>query len=645
MSSIAKGIRRRVLNARAACLLSLWLLAGAACVGLRSNPVHLIKPRADASWGILDLRELGDDKWIDADFEDVFPEIPLGLSSPPCSWLQNWIEDDPSRAVLIIVHGIEGEGAEWAYTLPHLLEVKPAAVLSYRWSPYEKRDALVSQLAVGISRLASCLLPRRQPLVVYAHSAGGVLASYAASRIVVAPPYEPPRVTLVTVASPLTGFGTQEGYLSGESQYSFILDLGTAILGYPDPAPGVQTVHFRTEYPADPIMKPGVGKHLPNKPGVGVPGALHVQLPNTWGHTSSLKKIALAMADGRWRPWENFADAVVLGDPDGPAPVSEALCQTRGDILAAGDIFEYVDLEEPPDPVRVRFWEGSELPPEPLHPEAYLRCRPCDCASTTGEVQPWSEWEMINRRAFEHLRYARAPYPVVIVPGFFHQGIMIHRLRWALQLVERGWAAAIMTSGGHQRLGYNWARWMRETAIDLGRREFGLEMRDRIFVEPCSTQSLTHLRNSLRMMAGLGLRHGLFLVDSKMSMQSHVFFSQLEERVPRELQCSLGRVSYIRGDGPRPRLGDDANGCHPLLSWRSNPFGYLLSSRRAAVFWVSPVSYHDGAPRSALSCLGGSSDIVETEPDNQDAWLSTCQPRLDDEGLRCDPEEAASRQP
>ena len=58
-----------------------------------------------------------------------------------------------------------------------------------------------------------------------------------------------------------------------------------------------------------------------------------------------------------------------------------------------------------------------ELSPFMADPESYIRCRPCDCKD--GLVQPWDDWEMTNRLAYENLRKAKAPYPVIVVPGYY----------------------------------------------------------------------------------------------------------------------------------------------------------------------------------------------------------------------------------
>jgi hypothetical protein len=441
-------------------------------------------------------------------------------------------------------------------------------------------------------------------------------------------------VTLVTIASPLSGYGRREGPIDGSMEYSYMQDLGTSIVGYPPAAPGVRVVHLRTQYPADAQMQPGIGGHEPNRRDAGVPGALRLTLPDTWGHTSSLQKVVRAIGEGRWRPWRELWGARALAEEPKRPPLSPSVCTLREDVLAAGDHFEIPDFDDPPDPLLVEYWDGATLPPFPPDPDRYIRCRPCDCVS--GTLAPWQEWEAQNRTTYEALRHMHVPYPVVIVPGFYEPGVMAERLRNALALLRLGWVGAIMLSGGHRAAGFSYTRHMLSVLPELAAEEApGLDLKYRILIEPCATEALTSLRNGLRMMGALGLPYGLLLLDSKMSMQSHVFYSQLEDSVPEELKCRVGRVSYLQGYGPWPRLSADTTACHPLLTWMSNPIAYALPLETPAVFWVSPRTWERGRAVNAKDCFGGDDDIKDSEPDDESPWYSECKPPLHEHGLAC----------
>ena len=81
-----------------------------------------------------------------------------------------------------------------------------------------------------------------------------------------------------------------------------MLDFGTRITEYPVAPTSVATVHLRTQYPGDQVMKPKDGL-APNDPAVGIPGARQVDLPATLTHDEALVYVAQKIADGTWREW------------------------------------------------------------------------------------------------------------------------------------------------------------------------------------------------------------------------------------------------------------------------------------------------------------------------------------------------------
>jgi hypothetical protein len=278
----------------------------------------------------------------------------------------------------------------------------------------------------------------------------------------------------------------------------------------------------------------------------------------------------------------------------------------------------------------VPFWDGASLPERMPDPRLFVRCRPCDCSE--GALQPWDDWERLNRRAYAQLRLARAPYPVAIVPGFHAGGPVVwHRLKAALRLLKEGWVGALVLSGGHRRGGYNEARMMlsevERLAVDLE-----VDTKDRVFVEPCAVVTLTNFRNSLRMLAALGLEQGVLVTDSKMSGQAMVFYNSIEKIAAEHLACPVGRMTYLFGDGPLPQLIDTDSGCRPRFSIRNNPLGFFLPTLRATVFWVSPQSADGG---DALACAGGSDRLIDREPDNEDPFSATCLPMVGRTVLSC----------
>ncbi len=291
-------------------------------------------------------------------------------------------------------------------------------------------------------------------------------------------------------------------------------------------------------------------------------------------------------------------------------------------------------LRRPPRGDRVAFWSGAELPEQPPSPSLYVRCRPCDCTAQ-GEIGPWDGWDEVNRRAYAKLRTARAPYPVAIVPGFHGGGyVMRYRLRKAMQLLRHGWVAALVVSGGHRRGSANEARRMLDAAREIGAEE-RIDVGDRVFVEPCACHTTTNLRNSLRMMAAMGLPRGLLVTDSKVSGQAQVFSTDLDGLVARDLRCAVGRVTHLLGATSLQRWPGGADGCRPTIGFRHNPLWFALPRREPVVYWVSPFSRIAGSPRSALDCGGGGPRVAACEPDDQDPWNAACLPPLEGEG-RCE---------
>ena len=228
----------------------------------------------------------------------------LGLDSPPCDWLVNYLDRDKGP-IFVFVHGLGADRSEWHSVLPMLKETHPSGMFMFRWSPVAARDPLVEALSAGISRLAQCLAGHARPIWVLAHSAGGVIAAYAAGRINVPVGTPLPGVTIFTVGSMLAGTLTRAANADGTEQPLLFLNLGQTITEYPSAAYGVQVFHLRTSYPADYFMKPEPGGRLPNDPSVGVKGARQIDLPPELAHDAALLYVAKKITNGTWREWKS----------------------------------------------------------------------------------------------------------------------------------------------------------------------------------------------------------------------------------------------------------------------------------------------------------------------------------------------------
>ena len=225
--------------------------------------------------------------WFQASTERF---APAGFDYPGCPVLSG----DASKPIVVLVHGIGGEGPEMASSVPLL---RGWDVFMLRWVPYDDRDSVSQRLADGLTRLSACAPERR--LLMVAHSAGGVVASHAASRVKLV---GSATLDVWTVASPLAGTVRRAGNADGRAEAVLFLDLGSRITQYPVAARGVSVKHLRTSAPADHIMAPS-GDLLPNDPTIGVPGAPQLDLPGGLSHGDALVWVVGQLSRGEAGLW------------------------------------------------------------------------------------------------------------------------------------------------------------------------------------------------------------------------------------------------------------------------------------------------------------------------------------------------------
>ena len=260
--------------------------------GCLIHPVAIAEKLGVSGWAQVD-RGPGPPK---SAYRERFELLPLAEPRVKCADLAL----PEAGPVYVVIHGIGGDGPEFEDAVPVLAATKPAALYLFRWVPYDGLDRIGASLGVGLSKLLACR-PRGE-VIVLAHSAGGIVASYGASRVRV--PSESPddAVTVVTVASPLAGNVNRARAKDGAVEGRFMLDLGSRITEYPPAPRGVRGLHLRTSYPADNVMKPN-GDFIPNDPKVGIPGARQVSLPAELGHVEAYGYVVRKFADGTWLGW------------------------------------------------------------------------------------------------------------------------------------------------------------------------------------------------------------------------------------------------------------------------------------------------------------------------------------------------------
>lgn len=262
------------------CVAALFLL----CSCARFGPVTISHATGVAGW----FRADRDGRWVAVQNGEGCAQLAASIG--------------PGE-VYVLVPGVKGDGDEVTHLLPVLAAARPAAMYLFRWVNYDTRDRIARSFAAGVSYLLECVPALDGRLLVIAHSAGGLVASYGVNRLRI--PKRPrigPALYVLTVASPLAGLNDRQPNPDGREEARFVLDFGTRITGYPVAPLAASVTHLRTHYPADAVMKPNAGL-APNDPNVGVPGARQIDLPEELTHDGALTYAAQKIADGTWRSW------------------------------------------------------------------------------------------------------------------------------------------------------------------------------------------------------------------------------------------------------------------------------------------------------------------------------------------------------
>jgi len=169
----------------------------------------------------------------------------------------------------------------------------------YRWNAFEEREILVQNITTAMEHVARCFAGSGHAIIVLAHSAGGILASYASGRVRVPEGVALPDIFILTVASPLSLVPIRPGGPKEE----YLRDLATSLPPYPTPARGIAVIHLRTSYPADHHMKPLSEGGLPNDPNIGVGGAAQISIPPELSHDASILYATKHIVSGEWTQW------------------------------------------------------------------------------------------------------------------------------------------------------------------------------------------------------------------------------------------------------------------------------------------------------------------------------------------------------
>lgn len=197
--------------------------------------------------------------------------------------------------VVVLVHGIRGQTENVLEVRDVLAALEPAAMLSFHWSALEESKGLIRRLTEGLNHLVECT-PRGRTIVVFAHSAGGVLASMAAAKVRIESGAGT-ELVVVTVASPLAGAGYSSWRLKLLPIKPFAITMSGKLERYTAPASGIRVVHVRTHAAGDHVMRETASGHRPNDPSAVVPGAILHDLPEHVGHDDALLWAARALTE------------------------------------------------------------------------------------------------------------------------------------------------------------------------------------------------------------------------------------------------------------------------------------------------------------------------------------------------------------
>ncbi|MDB4970958.1 MAG: hypothetical protein JWN44_6647 [Myxococcales bacterium] len=187
-----------------------------------------------------------------------------------------------TRAVVVLVHGAFGFGAEWRPVVDAVRARPRTSMVAFAWSgPWTRKPSLAAEALLRIVQHAVDTAPADAHVLILAHSAGGALTSFVGERLRV------PAGKRVQIASIAPPEGMNLSPYKPEGRVN--TPLGMAIGGDQPPlgpiAPGVDYLEYAT---AD----------APAHPTAGRPGVRRIWLGARVGHNESVALAALPLVRG-----------------------------------------------------------------------------------------------------------------------------------------------------------------------------------------------------------------------------------------------------------------------------------------------------------------------------------------------------------
>ena len=219
--------------------------------------------------------------------------------------------DAAVHTVFLIVPGMLGMAWEWDAPLALLRAVPGATVEAFAWRPSTSAARAGQDLAAYLERRFESA-PGVVRIVVFGHSAGGLITARAAGEVRVPPGRW---VQVVNIGTPYAGMKTTGFENPIDAWWApSVFSIGGVFTRPMGVLPRVRVESWITPWPNDPVMKPRFGHH-PDDPRVGPPGPRRRAPPGV-DHNHFIAEVAESVAA---RVVRAGRATVALEDPP-PAP-------------------------------------------------------------------------------------------------------------------------------------------------------------------------------------------------------------------------------------------------------------------------------------------------------------------------------------
>jgi hypothetical protein len=183
-----------------------------------------------------------------------------------------------TQTVFVLVPGLLGFAWEWDEPLATLRGVPGTHLQVFDWSPRSIYSRVIHDFSTRTNALLATLPPSVSEVVIFGHSAGGLITAQGAGRLRVP---ENVHVRVVNVGVPYAGMHRELADAGADFFHaSFVVALGGDLSLYPPPAPRVTVESYETGWPGDPVMEPVRG-HRPDDPRIGPSGPRYRAVPGT----------------------------------------------------------------------------------------------------------------------------------------------------------------------------------------------------------------------------------------------------------------------------------------------------------------------------------------------------------------------------